>query len=99
MLQDELREKNQLLETISVTDPLTGLFNGRHLMTRLEEELARTVRYENPLSVVMIDLDHFKQVNDHYGRRWATRCCAPWGGCSRRPCAPPTWRRGSAAKS
>ena len=67
VLQDELREKNQLLEMISVTDPLTGLFNRRHLMSRLEEELARTVRYENPLSVVMIDIDHFKQVNDQFG--------------------------------
>ena len=67
VLQDELREKNELLEQLSVTDPLTGLFNRRHLMTKLERELARTGRYRHPLSVVMIDLDHFKQVNDEFG--------------------------------
>ena len=67
VLQDELREKNELLEQLSVTDPLTGLFNRRHLMSKLEKELARMDRYRHPLSVVMIDLDHFKQVNDQYG--------------------------------
>jgi len=67
LLQDELREKNVLLETLSVTDVLTGLANRRRLMTRLEEEVARARRYKTPLSVVMIDLDHFKQVNDVHG--------------------------------
>jgi diguanylate cyclase (GGDEF)-like protein len=67
LLQDELREKNDLLETLSVTDVLTGLANRRRLMTRLEEEVARARRYKTPLSVVMIDIDHFKQVNDDHG--------------------------------
>lgn len=67
VLQDELREKNQLLETLAVTDPLTLLFNRRYLMDRLDEQLARTVRYGTPVSLVMIDLDRFKQVNDTYG--------------------------------
>ena len=67
LLQDELREKNVLLETLSVTDVLTGLANRRRLMTRLEEEVARARRYRTPLSVVMIDIDHFKQVNDVHG--------------------------------
>lgn len=66
-LQDELREKNTLLETLAVTDVLTGLSNRRQLMTRLEEEVARARRYKTPLSVVMIDIDHFKQVNDVHG--------------------------------
>ena len=67
LLQDELREKNDLLETLSVTDVLTGLANRRRLMTRLEEEVARARRYKTPLSVVMMDIDHFKQVNDVHG--------------------------------
>ena len=67
LLQDELREKNVLLETLSVTDVLTGLANRRRLMTRLEEEVARARRYKTPLSVVMIDIDHFKHVNDVHG--------------------------------
>jgi diguanylate cyclase (GGDEF)-like protein len=67
VLQDELREKNQLLETLSITDPLTLLFNRRYLMDRLEEQLARTARYGTAVSVVMIDLDRFKSINDTYG--------------------------------
>jgi two-component system, cell cycle response regulator len=67
LLQDELREKNAQLEALSVTDVLTGLANRRRLMTRLEEEVQRARRYKTPLAVVMIDIDHFKQVNDTYG--------------------------------
>lgn len=67
VLQDELREKNQLLETLSVTDPLTGLYNRRYLMDRLDKEIARVARYGTPLSLVMIDLDHFKRINDTHG--------------------------------
>lgn len=67
LLQDELREKNVLLETLSVTDVLTGLSNRRRLMSRLEEEVGRARRYQTPLAVVMIDIDHFKQVNDVHG--------------------------------
>ncbi len=67
LLQDELREKNAQLEALSVTDVLTGLANRRRLMTRLEEEVQRARRYKTPLAVVMIDIDHFKQVNDSYG--------------------------------
>jgi diguanylate cyclase (GGDEF)-like protein len=67
LLQDELRETNTKLEALSVTDVLTGLANRRRLMTRLDEEVARARRYKTPLSVVMIDIDHFKQVNDTYG--------------------------------
>ncbi len=67
LLQDELREKNAQLEALSVTDALTGLANRRHLMTKLDQEVQRARRYKTPLSVVMIDIDHFKQVNDTYG--------------------------------
>ena len=67
LLQDELREKNAQLEMLSVTDALTGLANRRRLMARLEEEVQRARRFRTPLSVVMIDIDHFKQVNDTHG--------------------------------
>ncbi len=66
-LQDELREKNAQLEALAVTDALTGLPNRRHLMKRLEEEVARVKRFEQPLSLLMMDVDHFKLVNDTYG--------------------------------
>ena len=67
LLQDELMEKNAQLEALAITDPLTGLANRRRLMSRLDEEVSRAQRYKTPLSVVMIDIDHFKQVNDTHG--------------------------------
>ena len=55
------------LHTESRTDPLTGLANRRSLMERIEMEMAHALRSETPLSVAMIDLDHFKDFNDRYG--------------------------------
>lgn len=73
-LQDELEEKNRELEVanrrlrkLSVTDGLTELFNHRHIHELLHEEWERSRRSEAPMAVVMLDLDHFKQVNDTYG--------------------------------
>ncbi len=63
----ELVEKNQQLEILSVTDKLTGLFNRRKLDELMEEELARSRRYAVPLAIIMVDIDHFKRVNDTYG--------------------------------
>lgn len=51
----------------SLTDSLTGLQNRRFLETRLEEEMARSERHSVPLSCVMLDLDHFKKINDSHG--------------------------------
>jgi diguanylate cyclase (GGDEF)-like protein len=75
-LQDELREKNRQLqdmlakvETLAITDSLTGLFNRRHCETFLEDEFAKTERYGSSLTCLMIDIDHFKKVNDEYGHR------------------------------
>lgn len=66
-LQDELEEKNRLLEHLSTTDALTGLANRRELDRALEVEFKRARRFGTPLSAVMADLDHFKQVNDAHG--------------------------------
>ncbi|MBI3447751.1 MAG: diguanylate cyclase [Acidobacteria bacterium] len=51
----------------SLTDSLTGLYNRRFLHQRLEEEMARSRRHASPLACVMIDLDHFKAINDNHG--------------------------------
>jgi diguanylate cyclase (GGDEF)-like protein len=67
LLGDEIREANRKLEAMSITDPLTGLYNRRHLERQLTDESRRTLRYATPLSVLMIDIDHFKQVNDTHG--------------------------------
>ncbi len=73
-LSDELRRKNDALtetlakvETLSVTDPLTGLFNRRRFEEVLDLEFKKSSRYHTPLSLMMIDIDHFKSVNDTYG--------------------------------
>ncbi|HCF60956.1 MAG TPA: diguanylate cyclase, partial [Myxococcales bacterium] len=49
------------------TDALTGVFNRRHLFSRLELEVARAQRFGSPLSVAMVDIDHFKRLNDTHG--------------------------------
>jgi diguanylate cyclase (GGDEF)-like protein/PAS domain S-box-containing protein len=60
LLQSKLREQ-------AIRDPLTNLFNRRYLEETLERELARATREDYPVCVIMIDLDHFKRVNDTYG--------------------------------
>lgn len=57
------------LADLSITDHLTGLFNARHLFTVLEQELARAMRYGHPLSLIMLDADCLKQVNDRLGHQ------------------------------
>ncbi len=59
-----LRER---LQEQAIRDPLTGLYNRRYLTESLERELRRAQRRQNEVGVIMLDLDHFKQVNDHYG--------------------------------
>lgn len=55
------------LERIAKTDALTGIFNRRSFFEASAKELKRAVRYSSPLTVIMLDIDHFKQVNDNYG--------------------------------
>jgi diguanylate cyclase (GGDEF)-like protein len=62
-----LKEALERAEYLAATDVLTGLLNRRVLFERMETELARCRRYGTPLSVVMIDLDHFKRINDTHG--------------------------------
>ena len=66
-LQDELRVKNETLARLSTTDALTALRTRRYTDEVLAIEFLRARRYQSPLSVLMADLDHFKQVNDTYG--------------------------------
>jgi len=62
-----LRDANEKLTKLSVTDDRTNLLNDRYLKRRLSEEFKRARRYGAPLTVMILDLDHFKQVNDKYG--------------------------------
>lgn len=63
----ELEDNVHLLERLATTDELTGLMNRRRLMERLGEECARARRFKEPMALVLLDLDHFKQVNDQWG--------------------------------
>jgi diguanylate cyclase (GGDEF)-like protein len=60
LLQSKLREQ-------AIRDPLTDLFNRRYLEETLDRELSRAAREEYPICIIMIDLDHFKRINDTYG--------------------------------
>ena len=66
-INETLRAKNEELEKLSITDGLTGLANHRFLMQRLNEEAIRSARSERPFSVLMADVDHFKEYNDSFG--------------------------------
>jgi diguanylate cyclase (GGDEF)-like protein len=64
---ETLRHKNEELETLSVTDVLTGLHNRRRLMESLTDEVRRSQRLKHTFSVLMVDVDHFKKYNDTFG--------------------------------
>lgn len=66
-LQDELENKNKLLENLAITDGLTGVYNYRYFYQKLNEEFERAKRYETPLACIMMDIDYFKSINDRYG--------------------------------
>lgn len=65
----ELQRANQELLRLSTTDALTGLYNRRYLMDTMNAEFSRARRYWTPMAIMMIDVDHFKQVNDRYGHQ------------------------------
>lgn len=68
-LQDELKTSNEMLKQLSNTDPLTLLYNRRYMTDMLEKEMQRAVRKGTHLTLAMIDIDHFKRVNDQYGHQ------------------------------
>ena len=68
-LEQSLRAANQRIHLLSITDALTGAYNRRYLMERLPPEIERAFRYRHPLSLVLCDADHFKQVNDSHGHQ------------------------------
>ena len=66
-INQELEKLNFQLEELSQTDQLTGLANRRHLDTSLNMEVSRALRYELSFCLILLDVDHFKRVNDSYG--------------------------------
>lgn len=79
----ENKKTEEELLRLAATDPLTGAFNRREFTVLAEQESLRSNRYNRPLSIMMLDLDHFKRLNDTYGhaagdkalQRFTTLCC------------------------
>lgn len=65
--QEEIQRQNKQLEVLATHDPLTNCLNRRSFMEQLEEQWNKSVRLGQPLACIMIDIDHFKSINDHYG--------------------------------
>jgi diguanylate cyclase len=72
--QQELRKANAMLNELSVRDALTGLYNRRHFDAALDTELRRAARNLKPISLLMIDVDCFKALNDGYGHQRGDDC-------------------------
>ena len=64
---NDLREMNQELEQLSVTDSLTGLYNRRYFSQLMDSEVALSIRNDETISIVLLDIDHFKSINERYG--------------------------------
>ncbi|MEA3359825.1 MAG: diguanylate cyclase [Thermodesulfobacteriota bacterium] len=68
-LEKSLKKANEEIRILSVTDPLTGVYNRGYLNEHLPQEIERAKRYGHSLSVVLCDIDFFKRVNDEYGHQ------------------------------
>lgn len=67
ILKHDLRAKNAQLDKLAASDPLTGVFNHRTLVIRLDEALAWAQEKHKPCSILFMDIDHFKAINDQHG--------------------------------
>ncbi len=80
----ELKRSAARIRELMMRDPLTGVFNRRALSERLEEELERARRHDQPLALLMLDIDHFKTINDRFGHQMGDRVLVELGRCLRR---------------
>ena len=71
------------IQELSITDDCTGLYNARHLFTMIAEELHRSERFGYEFTLLFLDLDHFKRVNDQYGHIMGSKLLAEVGECLR----------------
>ena len=63
----ELEKTQDELKLLAMTDPLTGISNRRHFMSQISKEFERSKRYDEPFSIIVFDIDNFKEINDTYG--------------------------------
>jgi diguanylate cyclase (GGDEF)-like protein len=74
LIEIELREANKKVEFLANTDELTGMFNRRYFNKALQYEHKRLKRSSQPLSLIMADIDYFKEYNDTYGHQEGDEC-------------------------
>jgi len=70
LLREEIEERKRVekqLHRLATTDPLTGTLNRRHFFNLAEQEFDRSMRYDRQISIILLDVDHFKETNDKYG--------------------------------
>ncbi|MBW1753556.1 MAG: GGDEF domain-containing protein [Deltaproteobacteria bacterium] len=65
--ENKLQKSERMYKELSITDALTQLYHSRYFYSKLDEEIYRSVRYKHPLSLLLIDIDNFKALNDIYG--------------------------------
>ncbi len=79
-LMNELKEKNALLEKLAVTDELTGLNNRRHFFETVKEQMALGLRHNFKVACLIMDIDHFKKINDTFGHMTGDEVLRKIGG-------------------
>lgn len=84
-----VKRQSDILRELAFLDGLTGVYNRRFFDQQLQVELARSIRTDNPLALIMLDIDYFKRYNDHYGHQAGDECLRQIAlalkGCLRRP--------------
>ena len=82
-LQEEILAQAKRLEALLFEDPLTGLSNRRFILTQLAGAVSGARRHDRPLTIAIVDIDHFKSVNDRFGHAAGDRVLAAVAGCLR----------------
>ncbi|MDX1738022.1 MAG: diguanylate cyclase [Alphaproteobacteria bacterium] len=85
----KLQEAYDQLQNLAITDKLTGLYNRHHFDKVFDRELKRAIRQQDRLCFIMLDVDHFKKLNDHYGHAEGDRALEKIGACLRLSCRRP----------
>jgi two-component system cell cycle response regulator len=80
-LQNSLKRSYEEIKLLSIRDPLTKLYNRGYLDERLPQEVKRSFRFGRPLSIILFDLDHFKNINDTFGHPAGDRVLADCSDC------------------
>jgi len=80
-LERSLKSANEKIQFLSITDPLTQIYNRGYITQRFPEEMERARRYNRPLSVVMCDIDRFKLINDTHGHQAGDQVLVRFAAC------------------